>query len=99
MQRERTGAGSGFRVVEHEYVFDETVSRRFVRRYHLSGVETILFFLALCKNELVRPDRAGGPRITKKTRTLIARRLGEGEKETEVSRRKKTDDKKIPKNE
>jgi len=62
VQRKRTGAGSGFRVVEHEYVFDETVSRRFVRRYHLSGAETILFFLALCKNELVRPDRG---RITK----------------------------------
>lgn len=48
-------------MVEYEYVFDETVSRRFVRRYHFSGAETI-FPLAPCKTNLVPPDQAGGPR-------------------------------------
>ncbi|CAH1737533.1 unnamed protein product [Aphis gossypii] len=86
------GPGSGFRVIEHEYVFDETVSRRFVRRYHFSGAETI-FPLAPCKTNLVPPDQAGGPRRRdtrkKKTHTLMERRLGDrGSKK--VSKKKPT---------
>lgn len=51
-------------MVQHEYVLDETVSRRFVRRYHLNGAETILFFRpgAACDGYRIR-RRADGREI------------------------------------
>lgn len=52
---------SSFRMVQHEYVFDETVSRRFVRRYHDSGAQTIFLGLGARSDPAVQSD-SGRPR-------------------------------------
>lgn len=55
---------SSFRMVQHEYVFDETVSRRFVRRYHDSGAQTIFLGLGARSDDPAVLQSEGGGQWT-----------------------------------